>query len=55
MELDPELLDLLACPACKGRLTHEESAQTLTCESCRLRFRIEGEIPVLLIEEAESI
>jgi len=55
MALDPDLLALLACPACKGELSYEEGAQKLTCESCRLRFRIEGNIPVLLIEEAEAI
>lgn len=54
MGIDTELLDLLACPKCKGPLLYDEAAQTLTCESCRLRYRIEEEIPVLLIEEAES-
>lgn len=54
MPLDPELLELLACPGCKGPLAYDEGAQTLTCESCRLRYRIEDDIPVMLIEEAES-
>jgi len=54
MPLDTELLGLLACPKCKGPLIYEEAAATLTCDMCRLRYRIEGDIPVLLIEEADS-
>jgi uncharacterized protein YbaR (Trm112 family) len=53
--LAKELLDLLACPQCKGPLVYDETAATLTCEDCRLRYRIEDDIPVLLIEEAEQI
>jgi uncharacterized protein YbaR (Trm112 family) len=55
MALVQDLLDLLACPQCKGPLVYDETAATLTCDSCRLRYRIEDDIPVLLIEEAEKI
>jgi uncharacterized protein YbaR (Trm112 family) len=53
MALAKELLDLLACPQCKGPLVYDETAATLTCGACRLSYRIEDDIPVLLIEEAE--
>lgn len=52
--MDEELLEILACPKCKGslRLTPEESE--LRCEACRLSYRIDDGIPVLLIEEAST-
>jgi uncharacterized protein YbaR (Trm112 family) len=50
--MDEELLDILACPKCKGglQLTPEESE--LRCEACRLSYRIDEGIPILLIDEA---
>jgi uncharacterized protein YbaR (Trm112 family) len=54
MALSPDLLSILACPACKGDLVYSESAQTLTCNRCRLRYRIVGDIPDMLVEEAEK-
>jgi len=52
MGLSPELLEVLACPKCKGDLEYRESEQALVCHACRLRYRIEDDIPVMLIEEA---
>jgi uncharacterized protein YbaR (Trm112 family) len=54
MSLSPDLLSILVCPACKGDLVYSESAATLTCNACRLRYRIEDGIPVMLVEEAEK-
>jgi uncharacterized protein len=54
MPLSPELLSILVCPACKGDLVYEESLQQLTCNACRLRYRIVDDIPVMLVEEAEK-
>ena len=54
MAVDQELLDILACPRCKGGLVLEEGQGALRCEACRLRYRIEDDIPVMLIEEAEA-
>ena len=52
MAMDEELLDLLACPKCKGelRLTVDESE--LRCDACRLSYRVDDGIPILLIDEA---
>ena len=55
MALSPDLLAILVCPACKGDLAYSETAQTLTCDRCRLRYRIVDDIPVMLVEEAEKI
>jgi uncharacterized protein YbaR (Trm112 family) len=54
MALNSELLSILVCPACKGDLIYDEAAQTLTCNRCRLRYRIVDDIPVMLVEEAEK-
>ena len=52
MPIDKELLNILACPKCQGKLTLEEDKSGLICEHCRLKYRIEDEIPIMLIDEA---
>jgi uncharacterized protein YbaR (Trm112 family) len=52
--LDKELLDILACPKCKGELEYKELENQLVCHSCRLIYRIEDDIPIMLIDEAEK-
>ncbi|MDP2470671.1 MAG: Trm112 family protein [Candidatus Palauibacterales bacterium] len=55
MAIDPKLLEILVCPKCRGELEHRETEQALLCHSCRLRYRIEDDIPVMLIDEAEAL
>ncbi len=50
--MDEELMDLLACPKCKGPLTLTPEESELRCEACRLGYRIDDGIPILLIDEA---
>lgn len=78
-----QLLEILACPSCKGDLQYDEKADTLTCngkhcaecgmpvddtgkctdEECGaanstfvgLRYRVEDDIPIMLIYEAEKL
>jgi uncharacterized protein YbaR (Trm112 family) len=52
--LSPELLDILACPKCKGPIRLREDAATILCEACRLAYPIRDDIPVMLIDEAEA-
>lgn len=54
MAISPDLLTLLVCPACKGDLVYDPAAATLTCNACRLRYRVEDDIPVMLVEEAQK-
>jgi len=54
MPLSPDLLNVLVCPACKGELVYDASAATLSCNACRLRYRVVDDIPVMLVEEAEK-
>lgn len=50
--LPHDLLDILACPACKGKLQADETHQHLLCGACALAFPVRSGIPVLLLEEA---
>ena len=52
MALNKDLLDILACPKCKGDLELTEMEDGLICRACRLVYRIEEEIPIMLVEEA---
>ena len=52
MSLDPQLLEILACPKDKGPLTYNEEMQVLINERLGIAYRIEDNIPVLLIDEA---
>ena len=52
--LDKELLEILACPKCKGDLEYKPEEEILICHTCRLKYRIEDDIPIMLIDEAEK-
>lgn len=47
-----ELLEILACPKCKGDLILDEESSALICRKCELLYRIEDGIPIMLISEA---
>jgi len=55
MALKPELLEIIACPKCKGDLDYREDEQALDCNACKLRYRVEDDIPIMLIEEASPL
>ncbi|WP_028574264.1 Trm112 family protein [Desulfonatronovibrio hydrogenovorans] len=52
MTLNQELLDILACPKCKGDLDLVGNKDGLKCAGCALVYPIREEIPVMLIDEA---
>jgi uncharacterized protein len=53
MAINQELLEILACPQCKGDIHLNEAADGLVCEACRLVYEIRDDIPIMLIEEAK--
>ncbi len=53
--ISQELLDILACPKCKGEVTLTEKKDGLVCEHCRLLYEIREDIPIMLIDEAREI
>ncbi len=55
MALDRRLLDILACPNCRGSVEYVEREQVIECRGdCGYRYPVRDDIPVLLIDEAEK-
>jgi uncharacterized protein YbaR (Trm112 family) len=52
MPISQELLDILACPKCKGEVRLTEQKDGLVCQTCKLLYPIKDDIPVMLIDEA---
>ena len=55
MPIDKDLLEILACPKCKGDVRLTEGGDGLVCDACGLKYPIRDDIPVMLIDEAERI
>ena len=53
--MDKKLLDILACPVCKGKLLYNKENNELICKVDRLAYPIRDDIPVMLEEEARQI
>jgi len=49
--IDKNLLDILACPVCKGDIIEEK--EELVCVKCKRRYPIREGIPIMLEEEAK--
>ena len=55
MTLDPQLLEILVCPQCKGDLEYREAEDVLICSACALSFPVRDDIPIMLIDEATPL
>ncbi|MDM8551846.1 Trm112 family protein [Desulfobacterales bacterium HSG2] len=55
MPISKELLDILACPKCKGHIYLNDAETGLICDNCKLLYEIRDDIPIMLIEEAKQI
>ncbi|MBW2022722.1 MAG: Trm112 family protein [Deltaproteobacteria bacterium] len=55
MSISKELLDILACPKCKGEIRLSDTEDGLICDKCRLAYEIRDGIPIMLIEEAKPL
>jgi uncharacterized protein YbaR (Trm112 family) len=53
--MDRKLLDILACPVCKGPLVYKKEDHELICKADRLAFPIRDDIPVMLEDEARQL
>ena len=53
--MDKKLLDILACPVCKGNLIYKKETQELICKVDRLAFPIKDDIPVMLESDARQL
>jgi uncharacterized protein YbaR (Trm112 family) len=55
VSLDPQLLEILACPEDKGPLLYLESESTLYNPRLKRRYAIRDDIPIMLVDEAETV
>ena len=55
MTISQELLDILACPKCKGDIHLNDAKDGLICDNCHLLYEIKDNIPIMLIDEAKPI
>lgn len=53
--MDRKLLEILACPICKGPLHYDKTKSELVCKADRLAFPIRDDIPVMLENEARQL
>ncbi len=55
MAVDQKLLEILACPNCRGDVEYIEEQDVIECRGeCRYRYPVRDDIPVMLIDEAEK-
>jgi len=52
LALDPELLEILACPVCKTAVNLVKNGAALKCGACHRVYPIRDDIPVMLIDQA---
>ena len=55
MAINKELLEILACPKCKGDIRLNDTGEGLICDHCKLIYEIKDDIPIMLIDEARPI
>lgn len=53
--MDDKLLDILACPLCKGPLKYPKGAEVLVCRADRLAFPLKDGVPMMLEEDARQL
>jgi uncharacterized protein len=53
--MDTRLLEILACPVCKGPVQFRRDAQVLVCRMDRLAYPVRDDVPVMLAEEARQL
>jgi uncharacterized protein YbaR (Trm112 family) len=55
MAIGEELLEILACPKCKGNVVLTQNKDALVCAACRLAYPVRDDIPIMLIDEAAPL
>ncbi|MCH7827091.1 MAG: hypothetical protein IIB83_04395 [Bacteroidetes bacterium] len=53
--ISKDLLEILCCPETKADLVLDGDSLVSVDKNTRLRYRIEEDIPIMLIEEAEHL
>jgi len=55
MAIDRELIEILACPKCKGPIEADTGTDGLVCRACSLVYPVKDGIPVMLVDEAAPL
>jgi uncharacterized protein YbaR (Trm112 family) len=55
MTFNKNLLEILICPQCRGKVRFDEKSNGIICDQCKLLYEIKDNIPVMLVEEAKRI
>ena len=55
MSFDKRVLEIIACPVCKGQLSYDQSNQVLICHNNQIFFPIHDGIPILLEDQAKPL
>jgi uncharacterized protein YbaR (Trm112 family) len=55
MAIAKDLLEILACPQCKGEVQLTDPQDGLVCRACKLVYPIRDDIPIMLIDEAQQL
>ena len=55
MTISQELLEIRACPKCKGEIYINQTQDGLICDQCKLLYEIRDDIPIMLIDEAKPL
>ena len=55
MPLPKDLLELVACPKCKGKIALEPDEGSFVCAACKLRYAVVDGVPNFLIEDAKPL
>ncbi|MBN2158893.1 MAG: Trm112 family protein [Spirochaetes bacterium] len=51
--IDTKLIEILACPACRGDIEYNAKEEKIVCIECGRRYPVRDGIPVMLVDEAE--
>lgn len=52
--IDTKLLEILACPACRGDVEYDVKNEKIVCTECGRKYPVREGIPVMLVDEAET-
>ena len=52
MAISSDLLEILACPACKAKVELKSDGSSLKCVQCKRVYPVRDDIPVMLVDEA---
>lgn len=55
MPLNRDLIEILACPKCKGKLELRKDESAFVCGACKLVYAVVDDIPNFIIEEAKAL